>query len=1526
MAYIELLYKLYFDNEDIEKVKQKSYYFIRLESLKELNKKIIQDKITEDGYNQNYFDLISKFKYLIAKKEDQLYDGKNEDDIINNLSVMKDKSIEFEEKEGNYRCFLHLIINSEKQKEREKAEKIKEKNREENNTKSQFSNLDQMANELKDIKKQILNLQQNIKNEQNAMIKSIKRNLYSKKILSQYEPKGKGTMVKKDKQDTMFINNKKLFTSTNILINKKLTEQNEIMFCRLNSKEIKDNETKYNAGTGEYKIFFLFSFNFKKNVTEDYSYFKQFLSIYNIIKNQNEIAIDLNLKQIKANLYLDQNPYILHINVDSIKNDNQIYFKMISEKGIEYYEQSLKNLNFDNYQNLKLLIISSQNIDEIKSSFDKYEINKIYIKRSEEKEQNEQKEQEEQKEKIFIEELYKNMIINRKSLKISLDQINKNFPHIKENEIFFSDIKNDEVYFDKTEKKPQPDEESKNKLNIEMIKDNYCIYGRSDELNRCLIKFQSDNKIKICVYGPKGVGKKSFVKKVGFSCLERDIFEKVFYLELNSLDSYNPEMKIKMLIDEISGYYTEKKILLIIYFNELITQINDLKDFIHKNEMQQKNNLKISYLYGFEIDDNYLKECQNYFTNSIELTHFKIYGKEEKKVGTFKTLFDYCIKEHGSSHKNNIIQELNKYYNDFYESLSPKKQNKKKEVKNELVNQNSKGIDLDKINNKNVSEPKNEKKNNVIQTEKKDEENNKDSLKGAKINNIFLFSSYINFSKDITKLKDVSYELFIKDNKDIKKEIISTILDDERLGKNIIKKIFLYLSILNTGIGKTLLKMLLNDDEEKIIKFIKNELYGLITSEYYENEEIFKLDTSIKTLIDEIFKEKNINLEAIDEVNIMKKYFIIFRHTLKAYINDNGFHACIRNNFWFNKEAKEKLPIKVKECKFNSEIDTNNIYNIIKNIKKESYKNAEMKIYIYDISISLPTLLFFTNNIYFEYLLISIFEQLFEKIKDEENNLKINEIILRLGIFKYWVSKNPNFYENILKEADLSDKKNINLNKDAKFEYYLSKIFDCIIKKNRNIEEYSNECKNILEEEENENKDINEKRFNELYDEAKEKINQDPRNIFYFILENPLNKLKTDKADKIDLNSNFYLTQKLLLKISSDFGIEFKIVGNNPFNFLEKFIKKDNNIINISLLYLSSKTFIKGIFDFWKNKKEKFNIKILILGYTDDGNENSKNILRDKRISNIIYIPKNDIKDEEVKGYFEHCFIQFVHDFIDLITSKYDFCPIKEAFKRAKRNFDINFNTKLEMKELNKKDNSKNKKEKRLSTENLIKIISNIEDDIFEVESMNIKEQLDNQQKIINDIYDEYEYEYNKIKNVYYRKNPFSEESETELKKGKYKKYMRLPGIDYLSKKNFNYFVEKEFYTDNKDIKKLEEIIYKNKIVNIYGKENVFDLGEALCKYFYMLEKFLGGIYIVSTKNIEEEKESLIKNIRVKNNNNGILILLNLRDINDKDSIKEIKDIIKDLESSNFVICSEAGLNGIKNIIFYDLNNVHEKK
>jgi len=307
--------------------------------------------------------------------------------------------------------------------------------------------------------------------------------------------------------------------------------------------------------------------------------------------------------------------------------------------------------------------------------------------------------------------------------------------------------------------------------------------------------------------------------------------------------------------------------------------------------------------------------------------------------------------------------------------------------------------------------------------------------------------------------------------------------------------------------------------------------------------------------------------------------------------------------------------------------------------------------------------------------------------------------------------------------------------------------------------------------------------------------------------------------------------------------------------------------------------------------------------------------------------------------YFEFYFIQFVHEFVSLITSKYEYCSINEAFMKAKRNFVTKFERLFESEDLTENDGLKkeqlNQKEdyKKLmsSIEGLIKIKSEIEDDFFEIENIDEEENLNNHQKVINDIYDEYEFEYNKIKNIYYRKNPFTEETESQLKKGKYKKYMKLPGIENLSPKNFKYFVEKEIYDVVDEVSFLEKKILNNKLVNIYGKDNVFDLGDELCKYFYMAGNFENGIFIISPRNIEEEKDWLIEKIKLKGKTDNselsnIFILLKILNINDKDiNINEIKEMASLLTTEthiHIVVCSEVEFNHLLNCEKCDLNDL----
>ena len=1545
MAEIEIFYKIYLDEDEknINIIKEKPLYYMKKDAPNEITKETLKNYLIEDGYNPDYFEVVSKYKIVLKNEKDE--------EIKEN-----EKGAFILGEKGNYKLNLDLIIDRAKEEARIKKEEEKEKEIEKNEYELQFSNMNQISSELNDIKRQINYLQKDIKNEQNEVISWIKKNLYiNKKFLSKFEEKKNITMIQSKKNPKPIIKSNLFMTNIS---------NEKFYYVNKPSGEIQDYEN--NVDSKKYcKIIYLFS-RFKKRdniiqennqsekenlLEEDTSFWQQFLKIHDIIKNKEDIYVDLKLKQIKESLFLEENPNILHLRIDSIIKDDSIKFHWENSK-LEYFEYSLDNLmanlttTLKKIENLKLLIISSQNIEKIKESLDTLNnlkrINIIYINHSK---------LTENEENNFIENIYNYMINKEQTIKNAFNKSINN----DNKKLFIKNIKNDEVCFDKKNNIPESGNESKNLLNYEMMRNIYCLIGRKDELNLCLKKFKVESQKRLCVFGTKGVGKKSFAKKVGFSSIEKNIFDKAYYLEINSIDNSNFEMKVNMLIDEIYELCTkETKILLIIYFNEQINRIYDLKEFIYYCENIKKENLIISYLYTFTLDKANIKECQNEFTNILELTHFKKYQKEEKKITNFKDLFNFCVKEVNIEFKNNLIEKVNKIFDKLSNSPKEKEIYNPLEASNRNVqtqttiltnkeNINNVTTNINK-NNKNVMRNSINFGNNII--EKKEEK-----LKGLKIDNIFLLALYINFCKD----KDIEtvFDLLINDDDElVKKKIISNIIKPEGNDKNnndYIYNLFLYLNKLVCGIGKSSLKMLLDDKTEKKINFIKEKLYGLIIVEYYMDEEIFRIDSSFKNLIEQIINnDKNL----IITNDIFKNYFICFRKLLNQYDIKKGFHACIENNFWYDNEIKKKLINKNKydtnDFKLICDIDSNNIYHLIKNVSNDIYDNIETRTYINDISISLPTLLYFTDNFYFEYLIIDIFEKLYENLKKKENTLKINGLILRLGIFKYWVSKNPSFFEKSLKLAGITDKININLNDEAKFEYYLSKIYDCIIKKDRNIEEFSFECGKILEKDkENIYYKLNEQRLNDLINDAIIKIDKDPRHKFFFLLTNPLknNKFKTI------LNSNFYLTQKLLTKIPSNFGVEFKTFKDeNEIKNLISFFNNsaENNYININFLYISSKALKDKLFDYFKGTNCQNHIKILILGYLgseENFDEEIKNL--PKKISHIIYISKNntiefdkDAKNYNNKSYyyyFELYFNKFVHDFVSFITSKYEYSTIKEAFIKAKRNFVTNFERIFESEDQIEKGDLTNEKQsqkdeyKKLITsiENLINYKSVINDDVFEIENFDEEENLNNHQKVINDIYDEYEFEYNKIKNIYYRKNPFTEETESQLKKGKYKKYMKLPGIDNLSPKNFKYFVEKEIYDVNKIVSILEKKILENNLVNIYGKDNVFDLGDELCKYFYMSGNFANGIYIISPRNIEEEKDWLIEAIKLKGNSdelNNIFILLKLLNIKDKDinisEINKLASILINEIHTHIVICSEDEFVDLLNCEKCDLNKL----
>ena len=147
-----------------------------------------------------------------------------------------------------------------------------------------------------------------------------------------------------------------------------------------------------------------------------------------------------------------------------------------------------------------------------------------------------------------------------------------------------------------------------------------------------------------------------------------------------------------------------------------------------------------------------------------------------------------------------------------------------------------------------------------------------------------------------------------------------------------------------------------------------------------------------------------------------------------------------------------------------------------------------------------------------------------------------------------------------------------------------------MIRKENSFEYYKSECDNLLNIETDEKiKNLNKKRLDDIYSEA---LNACSKENFYFLLENPLNN-----NYKTQLNSNFYLTQKLSTIIPSAYNIKFKTIKHKE--DLNNFFKVENNLINISFLYISSKDLKEKFFKYCENEQQKgiINTKILIFSF-----------------------------------------------------------------------------------------------------------------------------------------------------------------------------------------------------------------------------------------------------------------------------------------------------------------------------------------
>ena len=91
------MYKFYYNNENFGIIKEKPYYFIHFEannSNNQITKQFLKEKLIEDGYNPNYFDLNPEWTYLLIEEKDNSSNIMEDNIVLNN--EIKEDGIKYE--------------------------------------------------------------------------------------------------------------------------------------------------------------------------------------------------------------------------------------------------------------------------------------------------------------------------------------------------------------------------------------------------------------------------------------------------------------------------------------------------------------------------------------------------------------------------------------------------------------------------------------------------------------------------------------------------------------------------------------------------------------------------------------------------------------------------------------------------------------------------------------------------------------------------------------------------------------------------------------------------------------------------------------------------------------------------------------------------------------------------------------------------------------------------------------------------------------------------------------------------------------------------------------------------------------------------------------------------------------------------------------------------------------------------------------------------------------------------------------
>ena len=1582
---IDIFYQINSYNEiekdKINNIKNNPYFLIESKNINrdKLSFEFLELLLVNDGVDLSQ---IKEFKYLIEEKEKR----NNKTHIL--LQPLSDTNIS-EIKYLN-KIYLHLLVEEETETPNDDYinEEMEEYNLKIEKYEMKLKEISMGIEKEKIYNDKILseNLFKNI--EKNNFSKEINNEVkYNKTMIRKTLPPISNSFIISNIEDEYYDNENNLIKEiNNDLINNNI-DDNNIRNAATNTilvKKVSLDIDKKEKEKEEIKLCYLYSdpllYKDNKTIYKNNDYFNEIVSIYNIFK---ELKIKSNLKFEPIinnfNTYLESSPDILHINVCST-NDTSLQIDYDNLGELQYYKCKDLKTAFKSecsLSEIKLLILSTQNIKEMKQFFNNIGIkNIIYIDNKKTyPEPNEQVEN-------FIKELYKN-ILNGKSIQESFKKSKGKFNDKKIVDIFTpSKKRNDYIILNEDNKINKYDYNkfysqkfsnikinnknliklNKNcSLNLNFVKYNYKrIIGRNVELKNCIDKMYRYNNV--CVCGYPGAGKKSFVQLAGKFAFERNMYQDVYYLEVYSLRNVDEilmnkknEIKENMkLLDNNQIENDEKKILLIINFNYLVDEVIDIPIFEELiNGIKDKY---FNYLYTFTINNKLsfstIKK-KLLRTPLIELNKLE----KEKRRNLF-TFISYNLKNINLTNKKEeeLVNTTNGYPNDIY-------------LRTLYVN-----CFYEEINN----------------------------LDFNKLTNELIFNNFI-----------------------------------KKYDKKI-KKIFATFTILKLGIREDVLPMFFDKEE---INFIKKELNYLIFEEIDENGKNYLLDSSYKDLIQNIFSEQySIEFSNYLNL-ILKNYAIIFRYLVKytnyPYNIALEFHAGINRGFWLiineskynEKFMKEYNSYKKKDIYFDEVKYFNNVLMILINdeyIKKIKENKEPFIEYISQISICLPTLFHFQNSKIYE-------KRIVELLKERLGFLNLNKSRLRLKMYQYWFTKDSNLVpndseieSNIIK--DKINKETKRLNNELKAEVYLIKIHDYILKKdkeNLGISDIYNECENHSQDNKfnlsklnllygmalknNNNKEYFEKaynyaledkniymqimslimkaeyylskyefdRFNELITQCEKEIilkeiylqNTDinyrlnkaikdkneiykkhTKNRLFFFTSNPFfdekgNSLKTES------NNSFYLKYNLITELPKNLKIEFNNIEENFLNDLEKclynpirflYIGSDHYNEEGNLFYTKDFKSCRFNSKLIKEKLEKAKNKcdIVILGFLNS--EKISEYFLVNKFPHVIYIKK--VKQLNILFnnypylyfYFQRCFYTFITEFLSNLSKKY--CAIKEAFTKANSVFEIKCSKMADF----IIDKNKNKINDIFCKILILGGDEKRDNEVFfeDFEDLNNQGYNNSSSSLLNmiNIDSKSSFESNFSNNSFLQNNSISsfyDEEKKQISKAKEKKNMvffKFPKGE-LKDEIFEKLYNNRIYGMKKILKNLINKILNNKIINLYGD---YSCGKTricleLCKYFYMNNKFKQGIFYINLKRKRQiQSKSELKSLLIKNNsknkdietNDALLIFDNF------DSTKKgLYSYINKLNSYTVIVTKEKetkffeNLNNNKNNIKNNINN-----